>query len=159
VARTAAGPEIEAKWLPRDLRAARTALEALGVPRDAAGAVERVDDLYLDAADGRLREAGWAFRLRRREDGRVEATLKSIGRAGTNGIHEREERTVAIPYVVSDPKQLPDGEPKATLVAALDGRALVPLARVRGTRTTWRLRPNASIEADASLEAPSTCVS
>jgi inorganic triphosphatase YgiF len=144
--------ELELKLVASDAGAARAAVRALGVPASARGRTEDVEDLYLDTEDRALLRSGWAFRLRRRGKGPGEATLKATGGAAGDGVHDREERTAPWTHASTDPRLLPEGEPRATVLSLARGRPLEPLATVRAKRTTWRVEPERGLGVVVSLD-------
>ncbi|MBL9088775.1 MAG: CYTH domain-containing protein, partial [Planctomycetia bacterium] len=133
--------EIETKFRVKDAAEARNLLGGLGIGPRRSGRTEPVHDVYLDTEERALLSAGYGLRLRRRGDGRCEATLKGLGAPDADGIVEREEHTEPLPTGATDLRLLPDGPLRATIAAAVAGRALVPLARVTGRRTTHVVSP------------------
>lgn len=130
----------------------RALVAALPVTSRGPERVDRVRDLYLDTAERDLLAAGYAFRLRTTNGLALEATLKSMSPADDAGIAVREERTVALDAEIRDPRLLPRGSLRRLVTAIIGRRPLVPLARVVGTRTRRRLRVDADLAAEASLD-------
>jgi len=133
--------EIETKFLVEDAAHARTLLAALGVGPRRSGRTEPVHDVYLDTEERAVLSTGYGLRIRRRGDGACEATLKGFGVADADGVVEREERTAPLPPGATDLRLLPDGPLRATMTAAVAGRALAPIVRVTGRRTRHELTP------------------
>ncbi|MFO0933583.1 MAG: CHAD domain-containing protein [Planctomycetota bacterium] len=127
--------EVETKFCVEDAARRRNLLGCLGIGPGRSGRTEPVHDVYLDTEERALLAAGYGLRLRRRGDGRCEATLKGFGAPDADGVVEREEHTEPLPTGATDLRLLPDGPLRATITAAVAGRALVPLARVTGRRT------------------------
>jgi triphosphatase len=86
-----AGREIELKLAIPDARtmAVLARLRRVGPFALGSARVVRIEDTYLDTADGRLRRAGWACRIRK--GGVLQVTVKSLS-PGADSVHDRQER-------------------------------------------------------------------
>ncbi len=144
--------EIEVRASLRNVAHGRELVATLPCSSRGPERVDRVRDVYLDTAGRDLLAAGYGFRIRTTNGDRFEATLKAIDERDARGVHVREERTVPLEAPVRDPRLLPDGALRRLLAAITDGRPLVPLARVTGTRTRRRLRVDSELGAEASLD-------
>lgn len=135
-------PAVEHEWKgrPADRRCARALVRSLGVATSRPGVSEPVEDVYLDTADRRLLAAGYGYRLRRRGRRPAEATLKALSSPDATGMASREERTEPAPTGDADPRALPMGPLRSTLLRLVGDAPLVPLARVKGKRTVWPVR-------------------
>ncbi len=102
--------------------------------------VERLADAYLETADGRVRRAGYALRVRRTARA-AEATLKGLTAKRADGRARRRE--ISEPLGTVDVRRLGHGDgPVAKRVRAIVGRArLRTLFAVRTRRRTLPLDP------------------
>ncbi len=145
-------PEIEIKIALHRASDGFALIAALPVSSRGPESVVRVRDLYLDTAEHDLLNAGYAFRLRTTDGDSLEATLKSMSPTDDTGVAVREERTVSLDAPLRDPRLLPDGALRRLVTSIVGRRPLVPLARVAGMRTKRRLRVDADLVAEASVD-------
>ncbi len=91
-------------------------------PRD-----EHLETWYFDTADGNLRDAGLAYRIRL-EGGRWQATVKADG-VSAGGLHQRREWTVTVTGPEPSYDHFAATEAGPLLTFAGDGEPLEPLCR------------------------------
>ena len=143
-----AGPvEVELKYLVTDAATATWLLSAPSFgPFDAGPVVPAatLEDRYLDSADGALRRAGYAGRLRRTAAVTL-VTLKSTATA--TGPLQRREELEAEASSSLDPRDWPTSTPRTVVLDECGGGALVELVTIRQARTRRELiAPGARVE-------------
>jgi inorganic triphosphatase YgiF len=121
--------EIEAKFGVPDAKTFRRLLESESVGAFQLGRTSAVEvhDHYFDTADGDLRAAGYACRLRQEGD-RYVASIKGLGDA-SGAVHRRSERETELPGPLP-PNAWPDGPQRALLMRLSRGRPLVLLFEI-----------------------------
>ena len=133
--------ELKLEISPADLR--RLATHPLITAHAVGGAsVRQVDSRYFDSVDGRLARAGFALRLRRDGDDRVQ-TLKGGG-GTTGGLFERLEYEVPYAGDVPDLSRIDDRSVVRAVEEALDGAALEERFRTEFQRSRRTLRSGAA---------------
>jgi CHAD domain-containing protein len=154
--------EIEAKFGIRDEQTFEKLLQATALAGFALGetAVAELHDRYLDTAEGAMRAAGYACRLRRLgsseassgppPDGRVLATLKALGGA-VGAIHRRPEYEVALAKP-SPPADWPPGPARDLAVDLAGAEPLIILFDIQQTRYSRPLLDGDRVVAELSLD-------
>lgn len=133
------------------MREGRTLVAALPVSTRGPERVAFVRDVYVDTEGHDLLRAGYALRTRATDGGEPEVTLKSIG-GGSDGVCLREERTSPFVGPLRDARHLPSGGLRRAVLAITRDRPLVPLARVVGPRIRRRLRVDAELVLESSVD-------
>jgi CHAD domain-containing protein len=119
-------------------------------PRVEPGSVGEHRDTYFDSADWRLHLAGWTLRSRE-QDGRTEATLKSMG-SGEDGRRDRREFTATVDGDSMDTLRRAHGPVGDRLRALIGSRPLQPMFEIRTRRRTFPLSVNGSVVAELALD-------
>jgi CHAD domain-containing protein len=86
-------------------------------------------DAYLDTSERDCLRQGYECRLRTSEEG-ILLTLKAIEQAqgeGSQGVFRREEIEQALPAVILDPLDWPDGEARSLIERLRESRPLAPI--------------------------------
>lgn len=148
--------EIEAKFAIPDRTVYRrlARLRSLGRFALRPARVGQVADRYFDTADGRLRAAGFACRLRAEGDVIV-ATLKGLGGA-TGAVHRRAEEEVRLAQWSADPAAWPDSPARTLALELAAGAPLLPLFDLTQRRTRADLLDGERHVAELSLDAVRT---
>ena len=148
--------EVEAKFLSDGPAPLERLAAARHLGRATLGPARAFDevDRYLDTDDGLLEAAGWACRLRRREDA-TRVSLKGPPDAATGGfLHHRPE--VEAPASDSlDPAEWPPSEARALVERLTGGRALHERFRLLQARTERGVQLEGSQIGTLSLDAVS----
>ncbi len=127
--------ETEAKFDVLERKAARALLGAAdlaGLPGIGAPRTVRELDQYLDTADGRLRRAGWAARLRV-TDGDSRIQLKRLAAPEAAGVQRRTELDGA-GGPIGDPSSWPRSAARRRLLQLLAGAPAEPTVTLRQDR-------------------------
>ena len=98
----------------------------------------QIFDTYLDTEDWRIHRAGYALRLRS-EDGRAEATLKSL-RSRSTEMADRRELSEALETRESDSIARSKGPVGMRVQAVSGAHSLQPLFEVRTSRQRYEVR-------------------
>jgi CHAD domain-containing protein len=108
-------------------------------------------DQYLDTADQRLLQAGFACRLRTPQQGGAQliATLKSLTPA-QNGLHRRQE--IEQPVPTAESAGWPDGELKTVLTGIVKEASLQPLFTIYQTRHKYHVLAGQVAQIELSLD-------
>jgi CHAD domain-containing protein len=144
--------EIEAKFAVPD----RTVYRQLARVRSLARftirptRVSQIADRYFDTADGRLRQGGYACRLRTEGDVIV-ATLKGLGGAA-GAVHRRAEEEVRLAQWSPDPAAWPESVARTLALELTGGAALLPLFDLSQRRARADLLEGARRVAELSLD-------
>jgi CHAD domain-containing protein len=109
-----------------------------------------VTDHYLDTADGRLLNAGYACRLRT-EGEKVIATLKGLGEAA-DAIHRRDEQEVRLAAWDPDVHTWPAGPARELALSLTAGRPLQPLLDMEQRRAKAKVMAGPRVIAEWSLD-------
>jgi adenylate kinase len=128
--------EIEAKFsvLSKETRAALGSLTQLAGYDLTVSETLQLRDCYLDTADRRMFDAGYAFR-RRLQNGHAYLSLKSLGGA-SGSIHRREELEVDAQeaYEGLEPDAWPEGDLRHQILEMVNDGALTSLFTVEQER-------------------------
>jgi CHAD domain-containing protein len=145
--------EVEAKFTVPD----RHVYQRLSRCRELAGYVlvptstVTVTDTYLDTADHRLLEGGYACRLRNEGD-QVIATLKGLG--GANGaIHSRDEQEAVLPVWTPRAADWPKSSARSLALRLSGGAELEPLFELTQRRARAKVLRGDHMIAEWSLDA------
>ena len=130
------GDEVEARFrasgrAPLERLAARA---ALGMAVLGAAKTVLEEDRYLDTADGRLRAARWACRLRSRE-GTTRISLKGPPETPTTGWLHRRPEVEGPASALVDPYAWPESPARSFLLELSGGAPLVEWLRLLQERT------------------------
>ncbi|MGC9357912.1 MAG: CHAD domain-containing protein, partial [Anaerolineae bacterium] len=109
----------------------------------------RVLDTYLDTAERRIWQAGYAFRRRKWGEG-VLLTLKAL-KGGENALRHRQELQIQLLRDVP-PQYWPTSDIRDRLLEITDGAPLVPLFQVEQTRTVRVLNEGQRSIAELSFD-------
>ncbi len=139
--------EVELKYLVTDAATAAWLLSAPSFGPFVAGPAAppaSLEDRYLDSADGALRRAGYAGRLRRSAAVTL-VTLKSTATAA--GPLQRREELEAEASPSLDPREWPASTPRTVVLDECGDGTLVELVTIRQARTKRELTaPGARVE-------------
>ena len=133
--------EIELKLLLPDAEAARRVLGSAALKARAEGPARRrrLRSIYFDAADGSLRAAGIAFRVRQVGRAWVQTVKRGPSESAGGGLYSVAESECAAPGGRPDPARIPDEALRDAVAAALNGSPLVPVFETDIQRTTRNL--------------------
>ena len=151
--------EIEAKFIirrPEQLQEALRVLSAHGYTVAEQGASQHVD-CYYDTQDWSIVAAGWACRLRHRDDADT-LTLKSLHGADTdsNVFVRAEINQRTTPREITSPLRLPRGPVRDELDDILDGMDAEELFRVSSRRTIYELEKSSPSPVRLELDLDET---
>ena len=153
------GTELEWQLDAQDLRPVMRWIEAAGA--NGAGIVElgagrtvNLTDTYLDTADRRLDRAGFSVRVRKTSRRQPEATLKSLGRDGSDPTAPRIRLELEESLDGGEPASVAGAAgPVGQRVRALTGaRPLVPLFTVQTRRRVFPLTANGEPSGELALD-------
>jgi inorganic triphosphatase YgiF len=111
--------------------------------------INRVRDTYFDSSDRRILAAGYACRVRQRDE-EAWVTLKEVGRA-QGAVHRREELEMALPGVLPFARW-PAGPVRNRMRSWLGDACPVPLFTLRQTRSARRVMRHDRTVAEWSLD-------
>lgn len=153
--------EIEAKFIirrPEQLQKALRALSAHGYTISEQGASQHVD-CYYDTQNWSIVAAGWACRLRHRDDANT-LTLKSLDGVDTdNNVFVRAEINQRLaPQELTSPLHVPRGQVRDELDGVLKGMDAEELFRVSSRRTIYALEKLSPSPVRLELDLDHTCI-
>jgi triphosphatase len=150
--------EVEAKFTIPDEQTFQRLMEtaALAGFSLGRGVTARLQDLYLDTADGALRAGGFACRLRR-EETRYLATLKGLGGA-SGAVHRRVEYQVRLPEPLP-PWDWPPSAARDLVLRLLGDESLTFLFEIDQSRHSRSLFQGGRAVASLNLDRVYICPS